>query len=211
MRRPFFWALFLGLLFHVSGAVGMVYYDREVFVSMTPLNLCIMFLLLLINETQFSRSLVYALLISFFVGLFTEMIGVKTGVLFGNYSYGDVMGTKIFQVPLLIGINWFSIVFCSYVLVVKYTGQPTSTRFVSAMAAGVATAFDWLMEPVAMELGFWSWHQDSVPLLNYICWFVISFLLVRLFLLLKVSTTNPFAPYLLLIQAVFFLFLRLVL
>ncbi|MBK7882949.1 MAG: carotenoid biosynthesis protein [Chitinophagaceae bacterium] len=50
------------------------------------------------------------LLICVCIGIAVEIIGVKTGFLFGNYSYGIVLGPKIQSVPILIGINWFIII-----------------------------------------------------------------------------------------------------
>ncbi len=207
-RNLLFWSVFLCLLFHVSGAVGMVFFSRETFVSMTPLNLSIMFVLLLINGSSFSKPLMLGFIISFFTGLFAEMIGVHTGLLFGNYSYGDAMSVKLMNVPILIGINWFVVVFCSYVIVTRYLPVSIGPVATSALAALMTTGFDWLMEPVAVTLGFWSWQDAHIPIFNFICWFVISFLLIRVFIRIKVPTANPFALYLLLIQAAFFLFLR---
>ena len=53
------------------------------------------------------------------LGFFIEVIGVKTGFIFGSYYYGAAMGIKILAVPLLIGLNW-SILVYSTSLVVQY-------------------------------------------------------------------------------------------
>jgi hypothetical protein len=45
-------------------------------------------------------------------------------------------------------------------------------------------------------------------LFNYISWFVISFAVSIAFGYLKIQANNKFAPYFLVIQALFFLFLR---
>jgi putative membrane protein len=39
------------------------------------------------------------------------MLGVHTGILFGNYKYGNALGLKLNDVPILIGINWFIVVY----------------------------------------------------------------------------------------------------
>ncbi len=75
--------------------------------------------------------------------------------------------------------------------------------------ASLAVLFDWLMEPVAVKLGFWTWHGDgTIPLYNYICWFIISILLLTIFHFSKFDKKNKFAINLLLIQSLFFLILR---
>ncbi|MBK6998097.1 MAG: carotenoid biosynthesis protein [Lewinellaceae bacterium] len=40
-----------------------------------------------------------------------EIVGVKTGLLFGAYQYGENLGPKFFGVPPLIGINWVVLTF----------------------------------------------------------------------------------------------------
>jgi len=72
-----------------------------------------------------------------------------------------------------------------------------------------ATLFDWIMEPIAVELKFWQWLGDgTIPVFNYICWFFISAGLLLLLRLLPVNRQNQFAVHLLLIQSIFFIALR---
>jgi putative membrane protein len=140
------------------------------------------------------------------------MIGVNTGLLFGDYSYGEVFGRKLFGVPVLIGINWFCIVYTAHVVAKKFNHNSIKGKVaVALLAAAIATAFDWIMEPVAMKLGFWNWNDGQIPLFNYCCWFVISFAVSIGFGYLKIETNNKFAPYFLMIQGLFFLFLRFIL
>jgi putative membrane protein len=73
----------------------------------------------------------------------------------------------------------------------------------------LATFFDWILEPVAIKLGFWSWLGDgSVPFFNYVSWFIISALLLFIFRLFHFNKHNYFAVHLFIIQFLFFLFLR---
>ena len=75
--------------------------------------------------------------------------------------------------------------------------------------ATLAVLFDWLMEPAAVKLGYWKWlGNGEIPLYNYMCWFVISMLLLFVFHKLQFNKQNKFAVNLLLIQAMFFLLLR---
>ena len=212
LRKPLNWAIFIAVLVHVSGAIGITFFDRNLFVSLTPVNLLLMFLLLLWNEGSLRTPFLYSLLIAFFTGLFTEMVGVHTGWLFGSYAYQPVMGPQMFEVPLLIGLNWFIVVYASFILVSRFQKLDNASPWlISLITAVLTTLFDWLMEPVAMELGFWSWRNNAVPFYNYFCWFVITLLLARIFVRIKTPTTNLFPVFLLLVQAVFFLFLRLAL
>lgn len=216
-------ALFLAILFHVSGCIGILFTPyKDWFVQNTSLNLLLMLALLIwVQEDKGWRFWFFAIL-AFATGMITEMIGVNTGLLFGNYAYGDVMGVKWNGVPLLIGVNWFVVVFSAGTIMqlmhdwVRNRVGPDAWsessiwQTVSLLLDGalLATFFDWIMEPVAMKLGFWNWKDAQIPFYNYVCWFVISLLLLVAFRYLKPERNNQFALHLLIIQALFFLTLR---
>ena len=209
MKSPFHWAIFLAVLVHVSGAIGIAFFSPSFFVPFTPVNLFLMLLLLILHEQPINVRFVQAFLMAVVVGMTTEMIGVNTGMLFGNYSYGEVFGRKLFGVPVLIGINWFCIVYTSHVVAKKLNSNTIKGKLsVALLAATIATVFDWIMEPVAMKLGFWNWNDGQIPLFNYCSWFVISFAVSMAFGYFKIEANNKFAPYFLMIQILFFLFLR---
>ena len=94
----------------------------------------------------------------------------------------------------------------------EQTGRPSKTiKALSVVVDGATLAvfFDWIMEPVAVKLGYWQWLGDGeIPLYNYICWFIISMMLLFVFHRLPLDKENKFAVNLLLIQAMFFLLLR---
>jgi putative membrane protein len=129
LRKPLNWAVFMAVLVHVSGAIGIAFFDRNLFVSLTPVNLLLMFLLLLWNEGSLRIPFLLSLLIAFFTGLFTEMVGVHTGWLFGSYVYQPVMGPQLLEVPLLIGLNWFIVVYASFILVSSSFSSVTACRW----------------------------------------------------------------------------------
>ncbi len=213
----------IAILFHVSGFVGILFTPyKDWFIQNTPFTLCLMAILLIWNQEQKNLSFLAFIAIAFLTGMGTEMIGVNTGRLFGEYKYGTVMGAKLNGVPWLIGINWFVVVFCSGAIMVKMhkwfekkmgtDGRtlPSSVAALSLIIDGamLATFFDWIMEPVAMKLGFWEWKNSDVPLYNYTCWFLISALLLAIYRWLSFDKHNHFAVHLFIIQALFFLALR---
>jgi bisanhydrobacterioruberin hydratase len=159
--------------------------------------------------------------IAFFTGLATEMIGVNTGFLFGDYQYTHVLGPAVKGVPLIIGINWFVLAYCSGVAihalhrsVLKkwddaFSVSPT-LRVITLVtdAALLMVIFDWVMEPAAIKLGLWHWAgSGEPPALNYYCWFAVSAFLVGVFARCRFSRQHQFAVHLLLIQWMFFLIL----
>ena len=157
------------------------------------------------------------------MGIGVEIIGTSTGWLFGQYRYGTVLGPAIKNVPLIIGVNWFIIIYCCGVSIhtmltkltaklSEQTGKPSKviqTLSVVVDGATLAVISDWLIEPVAVKLGYWQWlGNEEIPLYNYVCWFAISIILLYIFQYLQFGRQNKFAVNLLLIQSMFFLLLR---
>ena len=189
------------------------------FASLSVYNLLLMFLLILYTQQKLNLAFILFLLLCFTTGLIAEVIGVSTGYLFGNYHYGDTLGFKVRDVPLIIGINWFIVVYCCGITMHTFLNklsqnaeelQPRpALKAASVILDGalLAVLFDWLIEPVAVKLGYWTWVGE-IPWLNYWCWFMISALLLIIFYKAGFPKHNKFAIHLLLIQAMFFLLLR---
>ena len=211
------------VFFHSIGLVGLFFFDKDFFLAATPVNLLLSFALLIWTQREKNIFFYLFLLACFTVGISVEIIGTNSGMLFGNYTYGNVLGFKFKNVPVLIGINWFIIIYCSgisiHTLLMKAINRvaahtqkpPTVLKAISVIVDGATLAvfFDWLMEPVAVKLGYWVWNGDgSIPLFNYICWFIVSLLLLVVFHFANFSKQNKFAVNLLLIQLMFFLLLR---
>lgn len=208
----------VAIFFHTIGLAGMLCGKVSFFNAATAINLLLMLGLLIFAEEKLTRHWWYYLLICFITGMSVEWVGVHTGWLFGNYAYGDVLGPKLWGVPLMIGVNWFIVMYGSAVLMKKVSDRLSVSATMPAWfkyllmaidAACVAVLFDWIMEPVAVQLGYWQWGGNgAIPLFNYVSWFIVSWLLQIVFFLLPIKNTNLFAVHLLLIQAMFFLILR---
>lgn len=222
-------AVFVALLFHVSGFIGIAFtQDKNWFVQSTSLNLLIMFGLLIWVQQEKTKWFYGFMCICFFVGFLVEVIGVNTSLLFGNYSYGKVLGVKLFNVPLLIGVQWFVTVFCCATItqkvqqwiekkvlsdtgVVANFNNYKSFQFLSLVVDGalLAMLFDFIMEPIAQKLGYWTWENQKIPSYNYLCWFLISAVLLFVYKLFPSAKTNQFALHLFIIQIMFFIALRI--
>lgn len=213
----------IAIIFHIVGLVGILFFDRNYFIELSALNLMLMGVLIVYTQKKINIHWLLFFVIIFSLGMVSEIIGVNTGKLFGNYEYGNVLGPKIFKVPLIIGVNWFVVIYCSGVFIQslvdkleknipdRFFKKNSKLKLLSVIIDGalLTVLFDWLMEPVALQLGFWQWHpRGSIPFYNYVCWFTVAALMLFVFNLLSFEKHNKFAVNLLLIQAMFFLILR---
>ena len=87
--------LYLALLFHITGVLGILFTPyKDLFVYSTPIVLLTMFILLINTQNKYTKDYILFFLIAFVIGMATEMLGVNTGLLFGDYQYGKVLGKK---------------------------------------------------------------------------------------------------------------------
>lgn len=102
------------------------------------------------------------------IGWFVELLGVHTGLIFGQYHYLNNLGFQVLDIPLLIGVNWF-ILTLGAVAWTRSMGWSKPLRIV--VAALSMTALDFWIEQVATSLGYWAWEGQPLPSLhNYLGW-----------------------------------------
>ncbi len=70
------------------------------------------------------RGILIFFLISFIVGNIFENLGVATGFPFGRYYYTDMMGPKLFHVPILVGFAYPWMGYLSWTLGRVILGNP---------------------------------------------------------------------------------------
>jgi bisanhydrobacterioruberin hydratase len=137
-----------------------------------------------------------------------EALGVATGKVFGAYHYGTVLGRHILGVPPVIGFNWVMIILAFSSLSVRL---PRGRFYGPFLAAAAATLFDWIMEPVAIGLGYWTWEGGDIPLQNYAAWFLIALAMSLAYSLLNIKSRRETPAILAAAQLLFFGVLRVAL
>lgn len=195
-------------LFFGVGIVGhLLPFAKAIMLQLTPFILYASVFIVIIRSfmaTDSKKWLTVWLIAAFLFGFICEVAGVATGFPFGSYSYSSILGYSLFEVPLVIGLNWMIVILGLIVIF-----QNVSSILVGSAAVGVgAVVFDFILEPVAISLKYWTWNHQGIPVQNYISWFVISFILAFLFLLLKIKISNSIASWYLLVQFMFFTALR---
>ncbi len=187
-------------LFHVSGILGIIYGNSNWFISFTPLNLTLNFLLLLIN-CKVNKRVLTIIILGFFIGMITEILGVQYGWIFGDYQYGNQLGTKLMGVPLLIGVNWALLT----VITGAIAQQFYLNKFMRVLiGVGLMLFLDLLMEPLAPVFDFWIFDGEEAPLQNYLGWAAVAIFLQFGYYFLKVRVNGSFPFHLYLLQIIFF-------
>ena len=121
-ERPKHFSFFVGLMMvmQLAGIVGignpqinqlineLTFLDN--FAQLTPFNLISVFAMFLLFQKEVNQSPFWWLVLTCFLGgIVAELIGVHTGLLFGNYQYDNALGWEIAGVPVLIGVDRISL------------------------------------------------------------------------------------------------------
>ena len=166
-------SIFTIWLINISGFFGILSDQKDFFLSSTPYVLTLTLFLLTVNNS-FNKKFLIRLFLVFLLGLTVEIIGVNFSIFFGEYKYGNNLGIKIFDVPIVIGFNW--------VLLIILTGNFAHKIFPKSIMLRVLNGsimmilLDLLIEISAPKLDYWEFAVNPVPLSNYLWWFIFSIL-----------------------------------
>ncbi len=147
-----------------------------------------------------------------------EAVGVATGAVFGEYVYGPTLGWKAWDVPVIIAFNWVMVVngaICLAGRILPSRADAGRWLALPLLAGAISAAFDWIMEPVAIRLDYWTWAGGNIPLQNYAAWFVLAAALAafhprQLQRTCELGTTGRLAGLYVVMQAAFFGAMRIV-
>ncbi len=193
-------------LLYLVGALSFLTDYTSLFLPLSPYLLIFTAVCLLYSIRGFDEKHFYFLLISFLVGFGIEIVGVHTQFPFGNYSYGNNLGSKLFEVPLVIGVNWFILSYTCNV----FSAFFSSTKFTRILIASSLMVFiDFWIEQVSEKLDFWSWEASTIPVQNYLAWFIMAFLLSIVFHKLKIKGRQRFPVLIYTLILMYFVFVNI--
>ena len=145
-------------------------------------------------------------------GWFAEQMGTTHGWFFGHYTYTDVLGARLVDVPIVIPMMWFALAYSGYVisnLIVWQSpvdGAPGlgNAVMLSFLAAMIVTAFDLGADPyLVYTLKAWimaktdgAWFGETVQ--GFFGWVFVAFVIIFSFRMSvrrrALKSVSPFLP-----------------
>jgi putative membrane protein len=138
------------------------------------------------------RSLTFFALCTVVSGVL-EQIAISSADV-GAYYYTDVLGPKIGDVPVIIPISWFMMIYPCYVISnLLVDGRPVTTArgwlrllWLSMVAAVVETAWDLSLDPfMTGKMKAWVWKDGGpyfgIPFQNYFGWVQVTLIVMVLY------------------------------
>jgi len=196
-------AIIIIIAFHAVGLFGLNFSPfKNYFLPLVPYHLLLMLGVLVFSHRGINLKLFFFIVLVFVVGYAAEWVGVHTGLLFGNYAYGNTLGRKIDGVPIIIGVNWFILIYSAGVFMQRRFLKKRWMRIV--FGAFALSLLDVLIEPSAIRFNYWHWADNVVPITNYLCWFVLSAVLLLVFEQIRFRRQSIVGEVFLMVEFAFF-------
>lgn len=177
---------FLCLAWDAAGMVSPFYYNMLMGAVFTG------FALLHGSKYVGRKSIIVLALVTATVSFIMEYAGVKTGMIYGEYHYGAVLGPKALDtVPWLIPLSWFMFMYVSSMTVDaafggRYAGLSAPFLF-AILDSAAMTALDVLIDPLWVTRGTWTWTAVQslpagsvfygIPVQNYFGWLLTTIII----------------------------------
>ncbi len=152
------------------------------------------------------RDLLVFAAITLVVSNIFENMSVLTGFPFGHYYYSDVLGPKLFLVPILIGPAYLGTGYLAWTIARVISGATHSrlsghlTFTVPLLAAFMMVSWDLSFDPIYSTINHsWIWLDGGsyfgVPFSNFMGWLLTTFVFLQLFALYLKGRPNVSSTY----------------
>lgn len=197
-------SLFMLMVFYGVGFWGFSGNHPMEFARLTWVNLLVSCFFVFFPMEKPTGKEMLVMISVFVLGFTVEVVGVMTGALFGEYHYGSNLGVKLYEVPLVIGLNWLMLVYASQAVAASVFSHWLLVAFTGAI---LMTGMDFLIEPVAIKLDYWQWKDGIIPNRNFIWWFIFGFIFQVMMVKAFRVNRNPAAIVLFILQAALFVYI----
>jgi uncharacterized membrane protein len=183
------WFLWGTLAAYVMARISQLYADRLPTLLIVVLHVVPPALFALAHGSVLYRVKGISVFVVFCLGFgtFAESVSLRTGFPFGHYYFTEVMGPKIFQLPVLLALAYLGIGYVAWILallILGYADKPirgTSTLVLPLLASLIMAAWDLSMDPDWSTLDrAWIWQNGGayfgVPVSNFFGWFFTAFI-----------------------------------
>lgn len=197
------------MVFYGVGIMGFsLPQTHALFLQLIPWALLLTFALLIpFHESGVTKKMVLAFGVIYWVSFTIEAIGVHTGAVFGNYIYGNGLGVKVLDTPLMIGVNWLFLVYATAAVTDRLKGNDLLKVVVASCGMLV---YDVVLEQMAPLLDMWYWRGGEIPLQNFVTWFVLALSFHALLKIVRIKIENRLAPIVFFGQFCFFCLLMVI-
>jgi uncharacterized membrane protein len=149
------------------------------------------------------RTVMVFIVVSYVISTALENMSVWTGFPFGNYYYTGE-GPRVFEVPLIIGVNYIALGYVSWQAANALLGladerlprRSPDVVLLPVIAGAMMTMFDLTSDPIASTIRHaWIWEDGGgyfgVPLTNFLGWWFVTYLFFQVFAIYLARSKSP--------------------
>ena len=110
-----------------------------------------------------------------------EIVGVRSGWLFGEYAYTDRLGPMLpGEVPIAIPVFWVLMIYAADDCAGLAFGRSLPALWHAAAVGAVAASWDLMIDPIAVAYNCWTWSPEAtatifgIPATNAPSWWLVA-------------------------------------
>lgn len=132
-----------------------------------------------VNTKGWKRGLLILVSLGFYA-LLIESSAIHTGFPYGDFIYNDLLGGKVFGLtPWTVAFAWPPIILLTYWFA-RVRHEKNEKFKIWFSTAFDAMLIDLVLDPAAVNLGFWNWREPGffygVPIVNFLGWLLSCFI-----------------------------------
>ncbi len=193
------------VIIYVAGIIGLIVpQTRPLVQKLIGVTLFLTFFILFCYHKKWTKEFIFSAILVALIGFLIDVLGVKTGYIFGYYQYGPTLGYSFWDTPLLMMVYWLTIIYITRQIAEMIAGD----AFVTSILAGLLIVLlDYFAEPFAIRYSLWKWNMGEASLHNYIGVFICGIIIQYIFRMAIKYPPNKLALPVYLIQLGFFMVL----
>jgi uncharacterized membrane protein len=193
-RAGIYFVLWLLLVVYAASRVLQVFPGRIPMLAVVVLHVIPPAVFALIHGSMFYRlrTMLIFFGICLVIGNIFENLGASTGFPYGPYYFTNLMGPKLFVVPVFLGLAYVGMAYLSWMLARLILGETecplVGSRVVTVplIAGVIMVAWDFCMDPIwSTILHAWIWRRGGayfgVPVSNFVGWYIAVYVIYQLF------------------------------
>ncbi|MFC2112999.1 carotenoid biosynthesis protein [Bacteroidota bacterium] len=185
------------------GILGFAFpFTHAIFRHIIPFTILLMAMIILAYHRPINKPFMLITFMVAILGFGIEVAGIKTGLLFGEYKYGSILGPKIAEVPIVMGLNWVVMVYGGVAIASRTRWGIIPGSLISGL---ILTVSDLIIEKFAILTGMWTWVEGVPSFRNSAGWFIISCFLSLLYYQIVKPEIRKVAIYVYIYQMILFI------